>query len=68
MLCPKCIGKTRVVGTSTSTTNERFRKCSECGYTFSTIEAIKYDDYWREYARETFKSNNKEQDTKNKDN
>jgi transcriptional repressor NrdR len=64
MLCPKCIGRSKVIGTSTSTTTERFRKCRRCGYTFTTIEAIKFDDYWREYAKETFESNTKEQDKK----
>lgn len=54
MWCPKCASKTKVIGTITATTNERFRKCVKCKYTFSTIEAIKFDDYWREYARETF--------------
>lgn len=59
MWCPKCCGKTKVVGTSTGVQNERFRKCTECGYTFSTIEAIKFDDYWREYAKETFSETDK---------
>lgn len=54
MWCPKCAKKTKVVGTVSTSTTERFRKCLECGYSFSTVEAIKFDDYWREYARETF--------------
>jgi len=51
MFCPKCIGKTKVVGTVLGQTNERWRRCIQCGYTFGTIEAIRFDDYWREYAR-----------------
>jgi transcriptional regulator NrdR family protein len=41
MLCPECIGKTRVIGTQSSFETERFRKCPDCGYSFSTIEKIK---------------------------
>ena len=41
------------------TENERFRRCLECGYTFQTIEAIKFDDYWKDYAKETFNGDNK---------
>jgi len=52
--CPKCTAKTKVIGVITSLQNERFRKCTQCNYTFSTIEAIKFDDYWKEYAKETF--------------
>ena len=61
MFCPKCAGKTKVVGTVTGLNNKRFRECvsNECRYSFSTIEAIQFDDYWREYAKDTFKSDNK---------
>lgn len=52
MVCPKCAhSKTVVVGTVKGVTNERWRKCVKCAYTFGTVEAIKFDDYWREYAR-----------------
>ena len=64
MWCPKCCARTKVVGTSTGIQNERFRKCVICGYTFTTIEAIKFDSYWREYAKETFKQQIEEQKSK----
>ncbi len=51
MDCPKCQGTTRVVGTVRGPTTHRFRKCTQCDATFQTIEAIRFDDYWREYAR-----------------
>jgi transcriptional repressor NrdR len=59
MWCPKCTSKTKVVATVTGTENERFRKCTECDYSFSTVEAIKFDDYWKEYAKETYNGDNK---------
>lgn len=61
MWCPKCCGKTKVVGTTTGLQNERFRKCVKCNYTFQTLEAIKFDDYWKEYARETHKKDTESQ-------
>jgi len=60
MMCPKCAGKTKVVGGANGTMRERFRKCINCGYTFSTIEAIKFDDFWREYAKDTADTNKKD--------
>ena len=59
MICPKCMGETKVVGTTKGIQNERFRKCKNCGFTFQTVEAIRFDDYWREYARETLNSDHK---------
>ncbi|PLY06782.1 MAG: hypothetical protein C0625_08040 [Arcobacter sp.] len=59
MWCPKCAGKTKVVGTTTGIENERFRKCCECGHSFQTVEAIKFDEYWKDYAKETFNGTNK---------
>ncbi len=54
MTCPKCAhDNTRVVGTVKGQVNERFRKCKKCGYSFQTIEAIRFDDYWRDYAKDT---------------
>lgn len=51
MICPYCAyKKTYVIGVSTSTKTERFRKCPKCGKTFQTIEAVKFDHYWEEYA------------------
>ena len=60
MMCPKCAGTTRVIGTVKGITNRRFRRCVDCGYTFQSIEAILFDDYWREYAKETLEANPKE--------
>lgn len=52
MFCPKCAyDKTEVKAVVKGQTNERFRKCPRCGYTFQTIEAIRFDDFWREYAK-----------------
>lgn len=68
MWCPKCAGKTKVVGTVTGTENERYRLCKKCGFTFSTVEAIKFDSYWGEYAKETFNSDNKIKDEREKNN
>lgn len=59
MWCPKCAGRTKVVGTTTGTENERFRKCLDCGHSFQTVEAVKFDDYWKNYAKETFNETNK---------
>ena len=59
MWCPKCCGRTKVVGTTTGIRNERFRKCVKCKYSFTTVEAIKFDSYWGEYAKETFKKDSK---------
>ncbi len=60
MICPKCANeKTEVVGTSKGTVNERFRKCPRCGYSFQTVEAVRFDDYWREYAKDTLETNTK---------
>lgn len=60
MICPKCASnKTEVIGTVKGTVNERFRKCRKCGFSFQTVEAIKFDDYWREYAKDTLETNDK---------
>ncbi len=59
MLCPKCAHKTRVIATVTGIENERYRRCFACKFTFATVEAIKFDDFWRVYAKETFNSTNK---------
>jgi len=40
MLCPECLGKTRVIGTFTSLENNRYRRCPDCGHSFTTIEKI----------------------------
>lgn len=53
MICPKCAHeKTEVKATIGGLKRRRFRKCPNCGYTFMTIEAVYYDGYWREYAKE----------------
>ena len=62
MWCPKCASKTKVVATVTGTENERFRKGLTCSFSFGTVEAIKFDDYWKEYAKETFNGDNKIKD------
>ncbi|TDO97443.1 hypothetical protein [Marinomonas balearica] len=47
MWCPNCESeKTRVVGTNKSYVVERYRKCSDCGYTFSTLESHRFDPKW----------------------
>lgn len=57
MFCPRCLHeKTYVSGTVKGQTNQRFRKCPHCGYTFLTIEAICFDDYWKEYAYSSAKN------------
>ncbi|MGP1450286.1 MAG: hypothetical protein ACTTJS_04080 [Wolinella sp.] len=57
MLCPKCAKKTIVVGTVSGVVNQRFRQCKACGHTFQTIEAVRFDDYWRWYAKYTLEDN-----------
>ncbi len=62
MICPYCAhDKTRVVGTTKGLKNERFRKCLGCGKTFQTVEAVKFDDYWKEYAHEVEKIDKKDE-------
>jgi transcriptional repressor NrdR len=56
MYCPKCCSKTRVIGTVAGQTNERFRKCTVCGHSFQTVEAIKYDEYWKEYKESSIEN------------
>lgn len=60
MMCPKCAADTRVVHTDKGTVNERSRKCPQCGYSFMTVEAIRFDDYWRDYARASMEINPKD--------
>ena len=38
-----------------SDTNERFRRCIKCGYTFMSIELIKVDNWAKYYIKETQK-------------
>ncbi len=61
MYCPSCLcEKTKVNKTiKTLNTNERYRVCEECNFTFLTIEAIKTDRYWEEYRDYTLESNSK---------
>lgn len=52
MICPYCANdKTEVLNTIKGLRNERFRRCSRCGKTWQTVEAVKFDSYWEEYAR-----------------
>ena len=67
MMCPKCAGKTIVVGGANGLVRERFRKCLSCGYTFQTIEAIKFDSFWGEYAKDLYEIEKKEFEKKDKD-
>ncbi len=62
MWCPKCCGKSKVIGTVTDVKVKRFRRCLDCGYTFPTTEAIDNDKYWNEYAKKILKD---EQEGKN---
>lgn len=62
MFCPKCLCEKTIVNKTIKTpnTNERYRQCLECKYTFITIEAIRTDRYWLDYAEYTLDSNKKE--------
>ncbi len=60
MMCPRCAGDTYVISTVKGMVNERYRKCKRCDYTFMTIEAIRFDDYWRDYAKESMSMNPKD--------
>ncbi|MDR0467837.1 MAG: hypothetical protein LBG67_03210 [Campylobacteraceae bacterium] len=60
MICPKCAGKTAVKCKINGTVNNRYRTCLECGHKFQTVEAIQFDNYWSEYAKETYEANKKE--------
>lgn len=54
MICPYCSHeKTEVVATVKGFKNERFRKCLKCHRTFQTVEAVKFDDYWKEHYEPT---------------
>ncbi|EAH9150332.1 hypothetical protein C5O32_06885 [Campylobacter jejuni] len=56
MLCPRCANeKTKVLKTIKSDINERFRRCTKCGYTFVSIELIKVDEWAKHYILETQK-------------
>ncbi|TQR29171.1 hypothetical protein DMB92_08520 [Campylobacter sp. MIT 99-7217] len=56
MFCPRCANeKTAVLKTVKSDTNERFRRCVKCGYTFTSIELVKVDKYLEVYIKETQK-------------
>lgn len=56
MFCPRCANeKTSVLKTIKSDINERYRKCTKCGYTFVSIELVKFDKYAETYIKETQK-------------
>ncbi|EIQ6991425.1 hypothetical protein LVO66_001794, partial [Campylobacter jejuni] len=38
-----------------SDTNERFRRCLKCGYTFTSIELVKVNEWAKLYIKETQK-------------
>ena len=49
-MCPYCgHTKTKVYGTRTGLTTERFRECTKCGYRFLTKELVKADPLPLEY-------------------
>ncbi len=55
MWCPRCANpKTTVESTVKSSKTERFRKCPKCGYTWQTIEVMKYDWRARRYLEDLF--------------
>jgi len=69
VICPKCAHeKTRVINTEKTTQVIRFRRCEKCKHTFQTVEAIKFDNYWRLYAKATYDENTQgKKQTKPKD-
>lgn len=61
MFCPRCAHeKTGVVGTVKGLQNERTRHCQECGYTFQTVEIVKYDFHPKYYLKSLFEDEEKE--------
>lgn len=63
MICPRCAyEKSVVVGTVKGLQNERYRKCPKCGYTWQTIEVIKYDFYPKAYLKSLFEVEEKKDD------
>ena len=62
MICPKCGGKIKVLDVRHNTrTNEDYRKrrCTECGYTFFTVEEVarksrlgRLMSNWSKYSRD----------------
>jgi len=63
MWCPRCANdKTKVQKTVKGTNTQRFRKCSICNYTFTSIELIKNDRYLDEYAKSTIWSEMEDED------
>lgn len=52
MWCPKCAHEKTVVScTVKGVVNERYRKCPSCSHSFLTVEAMKLDSFWLEYAK-----------------
>jgi transcriptional regulator NrdR family protein len=54
------MGKTAVVGSVNGAVRKRLRQCLECGYIYPTIETIQFDDFWREYLRDSIELNKKD--------
>ena len=51
MFCPKCeYEKTKVIGIDNGYACERCRKCPDCGYSWMTIETVKFDQDLKQYA------------------
>jgi transcriptional repressor NrdR len=65
-MCPKCAGKTSVIGSVGGLVRERLRRCTKCGYVFPTIEAIKFDVFWKEYLRDISEINKKDFEKRDK--
>lgn len=62
MWCPKCAcEKTYVLNTVKGTANRRFRRCTECEFTFQSIEVIENDEFWAEYAKHILGTEAKEE-------
>ena len=62
MWCPNCANeKTVVLNTVKGVVNERYRRCNECGHTFLTVEAVKIDSFWLDYAKHILETESNEE-------
>jgi transcriptional repressor NrdR len=66
MFCPKCAGKTRVIGSVDGLVRRRFRKCLKCGHTFPTVEAVQFDAFWDDYLKDVYEADKKSFKKENK--
>jgi len=52
MWCPSCASEnSKVLNTQKGPVNERYRRCKDCGFTFLSIEQLKVESLWFEYAK-----------------